>query len=283
MKKNTPAQEIAVLAWKGALPSRPELAALGAGRLYIGHEFCERLLPSREELRAAQELAGPALSITLNIPPLSEKAAAGIGSCLRDLEETAGPGAEVVFNDWGVLEALAGFPGLKRVLGRAIAAQHAYCGGFPEGLLDILCGAGVAAVELAGRPQLESSRSQLAARGLKAHLHYPFEYLTTTRYCGSVRTAHDDFRLDMRPCSLECLEKWGKVSYHCQVPGVSPLTRGQELEGKIKGDILVRGNAWFSGEDPAAGFPGPGPDRVVLNHLYFREAGLYPFPAEGGL
>jgi collagenase-like PrtC family protease len=72
-------------------------------RIYFGNEFCEFLLPSVEQLANVLEFAARSgVEFTLMTPPCAE-------NCLEKCErliETLPANAEVVFNDWGLPQAI---------------------------------------------------------------------------------------------------------------------------------------------------------------------------------
>ena len=70
-------------------------------RLYFGIEFCERLIPSREELSAAIEFAGRnKMDFTFVTPFVTDN---GMEKLARLLDCFSGDqrGSEIVINDWG--------------------------------------------------------------------------------------------------------------------------------------------------------------------------------------
>ncbi len=90
-------------------------------RIYLGNEFCEHLIPSARLLRKVCSAAAEThLSFTLLTPYVTDQ---GIDRLRRlfSLLAARRSGAEVVANDWGVLQLLRReFPALTPVLGRLL-------------------------------------------------------------------------------------------------------------------------------------------------------------------
>lgn len=93
-------------------------------RLYLGSEFCAWRLPAPRRLRrAVQEARRRGLAFTLVTPFLDEEGLGMVVELARTLPE--GEGTEVVANDPGLLEALAGGGwGGTLVAGRLLTRQR---------------------------------------------------------------------------------------------------------------------------------------------------------------
>lgn len=266
--------EIAVLLACGSLPAPAELAGQGAGRVYAGHEFCERLLPDKEHLARVLEQAGKAgVRVTLVTPFLSENGIRALGDLLAAAAKAGCPNLEVVFNDWGTCELLGAFPRFKRTLGRLLCAKHVRGGEFPASFVDLLLAEQVSAVEFNFVRQLKEARDQLTARAIKTHFYYPFAYLTATRLCTSVSPGGGYFRDSIVSCSKECLKLRGEVRYRNKISGQVPSPAPRSPGSVLESEIMARGNAWFMklGELPCE--PWFRPDRIVLDQVYFGEPG----------
>jgi len=93
-------------------------------RLYIGNEFCERLLPSESELRAFYELANEnKLKITLLSAPQTHDSIHNLRKLLKILCQLD-PEPELVVNDLGTLSLISAFPTLKPILGRTLTTMN---------------------------------------------------------------------------------------------------------------------------------------------------------------
>jgi len=78
----------------------------GFARIYFGAEFCERLIPSPDELsQVAAFVQEQGLALTLMTPYVTDP---GLDRLVRlfDAARETGMPIEVVFNDWGVLDLL---------------------------------------------------------------------------------------------------------------------------------------------------------------------------------
>jgi hypothetical protein len=93
----------------------------GYDRLYYGNEFCERLIPTADELRAALKFAGErGVPLTLVTPYVTEHGMARQRE-LFDIMSGDARADEVVFNEWGVLRVLHNdYSGLTPVMGRLL-------------------------------------------------------------------------------------------------------------------------------------------------------------------
>jgi len=108
-------------AFEAAVFVRHDLAdavarAAGHGRLYLGSETCERLVPAARTVTRLQRLVGERrIALTLVTPPCTDRGLDRVEKMLG----AAARGTEVVCNDWGVLERLHDSP-FQPVLGRLL-------------------------------------------------------------------------------------------------------------------------------------------------------------------
>mgnify|MGYP001612636358 CR=1 FL=1 len=252
--------ERAFLSAATGVQSLLELDELRGNRVYLGSEFCERLLPAKDGFIGALKLAENLnIKVTLLTPPFSEK---GIKLFEGFIREIAKPGEfdfEVVFNDWGVIEILENFPRFERIMGRVIASHYdnsyyADVAGFPGVFLEFLKEKQIHAVEFNSVRQFLGARDQLAGCNIRTHLYYPFAYLKVTRFCESVKTSGRYSRDAIGFCAKECMNVRGGIRHE-----------------RVKTNFLARGNAWFSRIEDNLDAPGLKPDRIVYNNLYFDE------------
>ncbi len=167
-------------------------------RIYLGHEFCERLAPTREvlhEVLAGVRERGIAFTLitapTTRMAPLTER--------FRTVAQQL-PEAEVVVNDLGVLRLLRQrFPGLRPVLGRLLtrhlrdprllhtAQDSANRARLGRTVLHNpahrrwLQSQGVVRAELDNPPFLLDT----SPTPVPLSLHYPYVYLTFGRACAA--------------------------------------------------------------------------------------------------
>jgi len=93
-------------------------------RLYFGIEFCERLIPTLEQLKQALAFARSRnLAFSLVTPYLTDSGLNKLKPLLGALDQRKS-GDEVVINDWGVFNLLdREYPALIPVLGRLLTKQ----------------------------------------------------------------------------------------------------------------------------------------------------------------
>ena len=85
-------------------------------RVYVGSEFCERLIPAEKEVKTALKFCEKnGLGFTLVTPPLTYWGVARVKDILEILPEET----EVVINDWGILKDVKRLK-LTPVLGRLL-------------------------------------------------------------------------------------------------------------------------------------------------------------------
>jgi hypothetical protein len=195
-------------------------------RVYFGNEFCERLLPKREELEEMLVFAKEnGMRFTFVTPYVTNQGLRILEKLFEYLSKTD-ESCEVVFNDFGVLKVL-----LKRyeddfkpVMGRLLIKMKR--GPRLMNLIDILPETSVRyfrsysldtrifrdfllknkieRVELDNL--LQGVHLNLANHGISASLYVPYAYITTTRACLSINCdvlgKEDD--VGVFPCKKEC-------------------------------------------------------------------------------
>jgi hypothetical protein len=197
-----------------------EYATEGYSRLYFGNEFCERLLPSKNELKQVLDFSlEKGLNFSLVTPFVTNK---GLG-LLDHLLPLLNRNDEVVFNDWGVLELIHSNR-LKPVLGRLLTKQKRgpriinVKEKSPSELMEYFMSSNTEApiiqefliknnierVELDNL--LQGINQDFSNKRIKASLYYPFLYLTTTRRCiiNSCDIISKKDKIGIYPCNKEC-------------------------------------------------------------------------------
>lgn len=215
-------------------------------RLYFGNEFCQRLIPSLEDLKKAAEfILKKRMDFTLVTPYVTDE---GL-EVLRPIAEFVArnlPEAEFVINDWGVLRILRKeFDFLKFVLGRLLTKQKRgprilslkdkifpdtirhFKGSnidVPE-LSEFLMNNGIVRVELDNLLQGIDRENP----SLRASLYIPYNYVTTTRYCLTAGCVTGENHLrSISNCNKEC-QKYTFRLRHKKMPV----------------DLLLKGNTQF--------------------------------------
>jgi hypothetical protein len=190
-------------------------------RLYFGNEFCQNLLPHRQELERVLDSVR-SLDFTLVTPYVTDEGLDKLES-LFDFLWQIRPGSEVVFNDWGVLSILkerySTFtpvmgrllnkvkrgPRLATVLDRVPQESLAY---FRSSNLSVplfrrfLLENGVRRVEFDNVLQ----GMDFDFDGIELSVYMPFVYVTTTRAC-LVNACDQPLQRELVgvfPCLREC-------------------------------------------------------------------------------
>ncbi|MBS7640279.1 hypothetical protein KEJ12_01320 [Candidatus Bathyarchaeota archaeon] len=194
-------------------------------RIYFGQEFCERLLPSPEDLKRAIDFAREnKLQFTLITPYVTNRGLREL-RYLLDLIASETPQNEVVFNDYGVLRMLKRrYPELKPVMGRLlnkmkrdprilfiasmlpIDAIRYFRGLSIDNPIyrDFLIQNNITRIELDN--VFQGFDINLSISGISASIYVPYAYVTTTRACLAINC--DVYGMEdivgIFPCKREC-------------------------------------------------------------------------------
>jgi hypothetical protein len=191
-------------------------------RLYFGNEFCQRLIPSEEELESALalvKLRGIDFSLVTSfvteegLERLQKRFSYVLAHC---------PQAEIIVNDWGVLKTLKDeFQCRNLILGRLLTKQKRgprilrlehklpisavdhfrRISADSDCFVDFLVQAGVKRIELDNVLQGIIRDAPV----LQGSLYIPYAYVTVTRYClPAVCAKHKTFIRTISDCSYEC-------------------------------------------------------------------------------
>ncbi|MCD4782931.1 MAG: hypothetical protein K8T10_03760 [Candidatus Eremiobacteraeota bacterium] len=194
---------------------------LSFNRLYFGQEFCEKLIPSTNDIGKALDFAqNNNMEFTFLTPFVTED---GLEKWEKILEYMHGmkPGAEVVINDMGIFHLIRErFPDFKRVLGRLLTKQKRgprilrMKGKVPDETIEHFQRFNADAPKLAGfyknlgftRIELDNTLQGISRDNeTPASLYFPYIYVSTTRMC--LTNQCDDRKESMRaifPCKKEC-------------------------------------------------------------------------------
>jgi len=249
-----------------------EVEAADAGEytgVYAGAAFCRQALPSRERLEETlAAAAGRGFSFHFSTPPLTEDYF-GRALALVEMVAEKAPGAEVIVNDFGLLDAVArDFPGLVPVAGRVMAFQKtdpvvpeileaAFSGASRAGrraafshvsidnplFARFLAGKRVSRIEVQNPLQGVS----IGTAEFRYSMHTPYVFVSGTMYCGPAEYYTRPGRAPgIYTCSKHCMSGW----YRLKPRG------GEQI-------FLFRGNTMYI-ENPEAD-PPPGVDRLVVH------------------
>ncbi len=214
-------------------------------RLYFGIEFCERLIPTLNQVKEAIKIATDKnLQFSLLTPYVTDEGLQKIKKLADFLGENY-PDSEIVFNDWGFFWWLVKNKNpCTRVMGRLLNRQkrgprlmkikHLV----PESMIDhfqrsyidtkwlvqYLMKLGVKRIELDNLLQGIKRDSPLYAS-----LYYPWAYVSTTRLCltNSIGNRIESLRT-IFPCKKDCYE-WSFTMKHPDMPV----------------DLILKGNSYF--------------------------------------
>lgn len=192
-------------------------------RLYYGTEFCENLLPTKDELiKVIKFTKQNKLNLTFVTPFVTNKGIKTLLQLFKLLEDKM-PSSEIVVNDFGVLNLLdKSFDFSELILGRLLNKQKRgpqildLLGKMPEEALEHFRRSNIEVPILQDflikhnikRVELDNLLQGLLVDSLnmKKSLYMPYGYITTTRYClanGSKDEAKKDW-IAIFPCKKEC-------------------------------------------------------------------------------
>lgn len=196
-------------------------------RAYVGNEFCQNLIPSRERLqRICHSFWQGGVEVTLVTPPVTDEGLEKLRPLFAWLDRQ-GQDVEVVFNDWGTLNLLHHeFGGLQVVQGRLLnkvlrdprvtplySAPEA-----PEGIRAAMQPSGLKTPylrRLLGRFGVKAIELDLSRQASEMHfeelpfrvgVYFPFGFVTTGRQCmiGSLHLEEEERFRPSQSCRQEC-------------------------------------------------------------------------------
>jgi len=212
-------------------------------RIYFGAEFCERLIPEVQDIEKVKEftlLRG--LEFSLMTPYCTDNGIEKLKKLFTFIAANFDR-AEVIVNDWGVLNVLKeNFPTLTPVLGRLMTKMKRDPRLIPllpvinQGSRDYYSSTnlnlpwyrkflhlqGIRRVELDNPYQKIISEN--LPKDLSISLYMPFAYISTTRFClaAGCEKEENEFKAGITPCSKEC----DNYTFLLQSPGMPvPLIR----------------------------------------------------------
>lgn len=237
--------------------------------LYFGNEFCERLLPSNQEIDTALSFAlKKRMGFTLVTPYCTELGLKRLKALIKRISEEI-PGSEVVINDWGVLRIINNSSyDLRPVLGRLLtkikrgprlmnmldilpieAIEYLKSSNLTVPLYsEFLQKNGINRVELDN--PLQGFDFKRADKRIHLSLYIPFAFVTTTRFCltASCDIPEEKGLIGVFPCKKECQ----KYTFYLENP-VMPVM------------LIRKGNTIFLKNDKIpTGLKEKGVDRLVI-------------------
>lgn len=194
-------------------------------RLYFGNEFCQRLIPSAQDINQVMDFVRERhIAFSLVTPYVTNEGLRKWKEVIeRVLEEN--PQSEVIFNDWGIFRSIKRLSGeLKPVLGRLMtkikrgprlmnvldrlppdAIKHLQSTNLSvPAYRKFLVDRGITRVEL-DHPLQDIKLSNVGS-DLHLSLYIPFAYVTTTRFClvSSCDLPERKGMVGIFPCKKEC-------------------------------------------------------------------------------
>lgn len=218
-------------------------------RLYFGIEFCERLIPSPNDLNEVIDFAKKKrIMFSLVTPYVTDTGLKRIDKLLSILKNKM-PFSEVIINDWGVLKIInKKHKKLKPVLGRLLNKMKReprimnLIDRLPKEAMDELKSSEVcvkAFQEILKEQNIKRiefdnvlqgiNNLNLRELGFTGSLYLPFAYVTTTRLCLSNSCGEYDYtHVGIFPCKKECQKFSFKLKH-----------------GSLPVDLILKGNTQF--------------------------------------
>jgi hypothetical protein len=241
-------------------------------RIYFGNEFCQNLIPTKNELSKAIKFAEEkGISFTFVTPLVTDSGLEKLSSLFKDIRKSLGR-CEIVFNDLGVLRRLKReFPEMVPVFGRLNIRQKngdvIHENALKKNILSILR-------SLVGRKRLtegmnldspgmgkfletnEINRVELNVprsykdikekKGISLSIYTPYISLSTTRICPIINSKNKLKGASIvEYCQKECL-------------GSEAILTSKETDTPI----FLRGNAYFV-KNKSVKLPLPSVDRLI--------------------
>lgn len=200
-------------------------------RIHFGNEFCERLLPTPDELvRVKSCVEQLNLNLSLVTPMLTDAGFNRLDTILPELDS----GTEVIINDWGTFQRLRKeYPDLVPILGRMLNKMikdprlpseqwtklHPH-NSQSEHFRLLLESFGIEQLEMDVPPFARKDHFYTAPMDLS--VHFPYGYTVKGRMCriGSLQLEDKAKFVAAHACHKECLNYWAVT----ERDGVKPET-----------------------------------------------------------
>ena len=192
-------------------------------RLYFGNEFCQRLIPTKEDLGYVIGFVKKNnIKLSFVTPYVTDEGIEKLEPLLELLNKKL-PESEVIINDYGALELMQEKKlKLKPVLGRLLTKQKRgpriinIMGKLPKPAIEhfrksnaevpifqeFLIKNGFERVELDNL--LQGIGDDVSESKIKASLYHPYAYVTTTRFCLTAICDKKNVIPGIYPCKKEC-------------------------------------------------------------------------------
>jgi hypothetical protein len=171
-------------------------------RIYFGNEFCERLVPSKQDINYILNfVVKNSLNFSFITPYLSDRFLKRWVEVIKYLRK----GDEIVLNDWGYLKALKksyNYLDFNYSLGRFLLSNISY---FNYELQQFISSMGILRVELECFYATSNKLDIIRKTNLKGSFHYPYLFISTTRSCPVASCEKGDIDIDkITSCNKEC-------------------------------------------------------------------------------
>jgi hypothetical protein len=205
-----------------------------ADRIYLGAQYCPRLLPSTTELEASFDRLGD-LPVSLLLPfiPQSFHQAA---LDLIDLCLKAKPGSEIVAQNWGLVESISRKGG-QPVIGRLLIKQpkdprllklletdsenrfeQLRITQINSEAIKLIKSLNASRIEIDLPPWGLNLPEAIIESNLHVSVHLPYAVVSTTRYCKLAQIHSSRQLLQITDCQRQCKTLQYKLD-HPDIPG----------------------------------------------------------------
>lgn len=176
-------------------------------RIYFGTEFCEKLLPSRIELKKVLKFVKKnKLEFSFVTPILTGR---GIDR-LKDLLKILPLGTEIIFNDWGTFKAIENK--FVPVMGRLLSKQNRLAKDHNQDNNSNVTKHFFSDFDIK-RVEIDNINLQTDYnhKQIKLSFYSPYEYLAVTRYCLFANNFRNDSNIPIFDCKKNCEGKLFKL------------------------------------------------------------------------
>ena len=200
-------------------------------RIYLGNEFCSRLLPEKEEIDDILKIIKKEkLGLTLLTGQVDSQGLKIIRKIVKYLAKEQIL-EEVVINDYGILNYLRrGFPYCQVILGRMLSRFVILR---RDSFLNKM---GIRRLEFDNFNEIQKCQS------VPISYYYPYSVFSTTRYCPMADITNNKLKNHgITKCSKECLEI-GELKVNSPILIKSAILKGnaQFIKNKVDFEALTK-------------------------------------------